>query len=98
MTLVSNRIDQQQYSNVSATQGPFKLYGGQYGVTVTATWGGGSATLQRLSADGSTYVTCLTAFAANGYASVGLPPGTYQIAIATATAVYVDITSIATVF
>jgi hypothetical protein len=81
-------------SNKSATTGPFTLTGGQYGVTVTATFGGGNVTLQRLAADGSTYVTCLTAFTAAGYASVYLPPGTYQVAITTATGVYADITCI----
>jgi hypothetical protein len=35
--------------------------------------------------DGSTYVTCLTAFSANGYATVELPPGQYQLAVASAT-------------
>ena len=80
--------------NKAATQGPFTLAGGKYGVTASATWGGGSATLQRLGPDGTTYVTCLTAFSANGYASVDLPPGTYQVAIATATAVYVEVVNI----
>ena len=83
------------YSNQSATSDAFLLKGGLYGVEVTATFGGGSVTLQKLAADASTYVTCLTAFTAAGYATVSLPPGTYKVAIATATAVYVDITAIA---
>ncbi len=94
---VFNGVEIFTYKNVSATQGPFVLRGGQYAVTVIATWGGGSVTLQRLADDGSTYVTALTAFSANGYATVNLPSGTYQFTIATATAVYVDITSIVTV-
>jgi hypothetical protein len=65
-----------------------------YGVTVTATFGGGSVALQRLAADGSTFVTCLTAFTAAGYASVNLPIGTYKFAVTTATGVYVDATSV----
>jgi hypothetical protein len=93
---VYNEQEQFIYKNVSATQGPFTLRGGQYGVTVLATWGGGSVTLQRLGDDGSTYVTVLTAFSANGYATAYPPSGTYQFAIATATGVYVNITSIVT--
>lgn len=82
------------FTNISETPTAFALRGGLYAVTVMATWGGGSATLQRLANDGSTYVTVLTAFTANGYATVSLPPGTYRLLIATATAVYADITSI----
>jgi hypothetical protein len=83
------------FTNIAATTAAFTLPSGNYGVTVTATFGGGSVTVQRLAADGTTYVTCLTAFTAAGYASVLIPTGTYRIAIATATAVYVDIASIA---
>lgn len=83
------------YSNQSATSAAFLLKGGLYGVDVIATFGGGSVTLQKLAADASTYVTCLTAFSAAGYATVSLPPGSYKVAIATATAVYVGITAVA---
>lgn len=83
-----------QFTGKSATVGPFNLNGGRYGVTAFATWGGGSATLQKLAADGTTYVTCLTAFTANSYATADLPPGVYQVAIATATGVGVDIVAI----
>jgi hypothetical protein len=95
---LSNKNGQQvetvSFVNVAVTPASFALHGGQYAVTVHATWGGGSLTLQRLAADGLTYVTCLTAFSADGYATVNLPPGTYQLTIATATAVYVDVTSV----
>jgi hypothetical protein len=94
---VWNSVESFVFKNVSSTQGPFNLRGGSYSFTAhSATWGGGSATLQRLSPDGLTYVTVLTAFAADGYSSANLPSGTYQIAIATATAVYCDVTSIVT--
>jgi hypothetical protein len=56
-----------------------------------STWGGGSVTLQKLSADGSTYVTAATAFAADGYTTANLASGTYKLAVATATGVYVAI-------
>ena len=60
------------FSNVGATTGPFDLAGGLYGVHVVATFGGGSVTLQKLAADG-TWAATLTAFTANGYATVNLP-------------------------
>lgn len=83
------------FSNLSASPSKFILNGGQYGVTVHAgTWSSGSVTLQRQAADGSTLVTCLTAFSADGYATAYLPRGTYQLTIATATGVYADVTSI----
>lgn len=81
-------------SNSSGTSLPFTLAGGAYGVDCSATFGGGSVTLQKLAADGATYVTALTAFTAAGYATVNLPQGDYRVAIATATAVYVRITAI----
>lgn len=87
--------DQVTYSNVSASQTAFKLLGGTYGILVTATWGGGSVDLKKLSADGTTYVSVLTTtFTANAFQIVSVPPGTYQLTVTTATAVYADITSV----
>jgi hypothetical protein len=84
------------FTNIAATPASFALRAGLYGITSKGTWGGGSATLQRLAADNATYITVLTAITADGYATVQLPPGTYRLLIATATAVYVDIIVIAT--
>lgn len=53
-------------------------------------------TLQCLADDGSTYVTAMTAFSTNGLATAYLPSGSYRFAVASATAVYVDITGIET--
>jgi hypothetical protein len=89
--------DGQRFSNISAATGSFPLSGGSYGVTVTATFGGGSIALQRQAADDSTWITCLTPFTTAGYASVNLPNGTYRFGVATATAVYADIVPIASV-
>lgn len=86
--------DKHTSSNISADSSAFTLRGGLYGVTVKATWGGGSVTLQRLAADNTTYVTALTAFSADGYQSVSLPPGTYKLDVVTATGVYADIVPI----
>lgn len=88
-----NAVEQKTFSNLSATPATFTLKGGQYGVMVNAA-SFGTVTLQRQSIDGSSFITCLTAFSANGYATVNLPNGTYQLTIATATGVYADITSI----
>jgi hypothetical protein len=92
-----NSVERITFSNISATPASFTLRGGSYGVTVSSTtFGGGTATLQRQSVDG-TFITCLTAFSASGYASVNLLAGTYQLLIAGgATAVSADITSIVT--
>lgn len=86
------------YKNVSTTQGPFTLRGGNYSIEAHATWGGGSVTLQRLAADGSTYVTvgAFSAFTADGTQNGNLPGGTYQFLVATATAIYVDLASVVT--
>lgn len=84
-----------QFKNISGTPGSFDLPGGQYGITVVGT-GFGTVTLQKLSSDTSTYVTCLTAFAANGYQTVNLPDGTYKLTIASASAVYADIQPVVT--
>lgn len=86
--------ESQTFSNISATTSAFTLRGGMYAVTITAT-GYGTVTLQRRAADNSTYVTALTAFAADGLQTSILPPGTYRLAVSSATAIYVDIVSIA---
>lgn len=82
------------FSNIAATTASFDLHGGQYGVMVSATFSSGSVTLQRLALDLTTYVTVLTAFSANGYATVNLPSGTYRLTVATATAIYAEIKSV----
>lgn len=83
-----------KFSNISATTGTFTLAGGWYAITAIATWSSGSATLERLAADGTTFVTAATAISANGMSVVQLPPGVYKIVIASASAVYIDITAI----
>lgn len=90
---MKNGITSKTFLNVAATQGPFTLPGGAYGVTVIGT-GFGTVTLNRLAADGSTYVATGISFSANGYQSQNLPNGTYQLVITTTTAVYAEITSI----
>lgn len=90
----STSTESVSFSNIAASTSPFALRGGKYAAAALATFGGGSVTLQMLGPDGSTYVTCLTAFTAAGYGVVDLPPGQYRFTIATATAVYASVTRI----
>ena len=88
--------DSYNVQNVSATPATFNLLGGKYAVTAEATWGGGSAKLQIQSpklGPAATFISVnsSTDFAANGFFVLDLPAGTYQITIATATAVYLSI-------
>lgn len=95
MAMSSDLVDDGiSFSNIAATTTAFALRGGMYGVTAKASWGGGSATVQRLAVDGTSYVTCLTAITADGFSTAYLPAGTYKVAIATATAAYIDIVEI----
>jgi hypothetical protein len=73
--------DNKTFANISATSASFPLLGGTYGMScVASTYG--TVTLQTLAADGSTWLTAMTAFAANGYESADLPSGTYRVALA----------------
>jgi hypothetical protein len=91
---MANIGDAQHFSNISANTSAFTLAGGKYGVSYSATWGGGSVTLQALGPDGSTYLTAATAFSANGYSTVDLAPGQYRFAVTTATAIYLAVARI----
>jgi hypothetical protein len=91
-----NKVEQVTFTNISATTAAFTLRGGQYAITVHATFGGGNVALQRLAADAATWVNVITALTADGYATVNLPGGSYRVAITTATGVYVDVTSVVT--
>jgi hypothetical protein len=71
----------QTFTNLNATSGTFVLYGGEYCIDVLGSTFG-TVTLQRLGPDGSTWLTALTAFAANGTATADLPPGQYRVALA----------------
>lgn len=86
-------VDGYTASNISASTAAFHLRGGLYGVDAVATWGGGSVKLQRLAADGTTYLSVASAtdFTANGYTTVNLPPGDYKLIVATASAIYVSV-------
>lgn len=84
----------QKFSNISATTAAFTVDGGLYATDVVATWGGGTVKLEKLSADGTTYVTVAT-YSANTYDGPQyLPAGTYRFTVATASAIYIKFSSI----
>lgn len=68
----------------AGTSDVFKLMGGKYAVVASAaSWGGGNLAMQVLGPDGTTYVACITAITANGFAVYDLPPGTYRFVLTT---------------
>lgn len=70
------------YSNISATTAAFTITGGGlFAVSVKASTYG-TVTLQVLGPDDTTWLTALTAFSADGYATAYLAPGQYRFAIA----------------
>jgi hypothetical protein len=80
----------------SASSAQFQITGGFYCLDAIATWGGGSVTVQRVGPDGSTLISTALTLSANGTIEGYLPPGTYQITVATATAVNASLVSIPT--
>ena len=65
----------------SATQGPFVLIGGKYGVSCSAAFSTGNVALQFLGPDAATFINAAPAFTANGFAVADLPAGKYQVAV-----------------
>jgi hypothetical protein len=89
--------DKAVYSNIGVgAQASVNLLPGQYGMDVHAgTWGGGSVALQKLAADGVTWIT-VQSFSADGFAAFVIPGGVYQVNVTTATGVYASVSPIAT--
>lgn len=78
-------------SPTAADSANFQLQGGAYVLDAVANFNSGSITLQRLGPDGTTFITAATALSANGSSgSIALPPGTYKILVASATALSVS--------
>ena len=84
MAPINSRVPRsfQFFNAVTATPSDFNLDAGKYGIT--SDWTDGTATLQRMIPDGTgtTYVTVLTAIAADGYAVIELPAGRYRMLLA----------------
>jgi hypothetical protein len=73
--------------NIAATTDAFTLRGGRYQFLVSATFNDGSVGVEALAPDGATWVACADPLEANGAQVHDLSPGTYRIAVDTATAV-----------
>lgn len=81
-------------SNKAAGTYTFPLRGGQYWVEFNGT-GSGTFDLKKLGPDGSTYTARITQITATvGQQTVFLPPGNYEIVIATFTANYAEVSRI----
>lgn len=95
MATQANALNERIYfENISATTDAFLLKGGYYGIDVVGS-SFGTVTLEKLSGDGSNYVTALEAFDQSAYATVLLAPGTYRVAISSTTGVYFNMVAIA---
>ena len=90
-------VDGQLFSNVGAANtASFTLDGGQYAIDTVST-GTGSIGLQKLGADGATWIPVYTAVTTtSSFTTVNIPRGTYRMAIATFTANYISICRIQT--
>lgn len=83
---VSNQPRSYQFWNgIDATPNDFNLDAGRYALTIAAT-AFGTATLQKLLPDGTTYAPVTPALAAAGYTVLQLPAGQYRMALAGITA------------
>lgn len=86
--MAGRTVSFQLWSILAATPPDFYLDAGAYGITVHATaWG--TATLQRLLADGAGNVNAIpvaSALNADGYLEIHLPAGKYRMALAGITA------------
>jgi hypothetical protein len=92
---VASGGDGRSWSNISATTASFTLNGGEYGITAAcASWGGGTVQLEVLGPDQATWIAAATALSANGFQVIDLPPGSYQLALTNASAVYASVARI----
>lgn len=67
---------------ITSTTAQFGLDGGAYGFELSSgSWNGGSATLQKLAADGVTLINASATYTANSAVPMGLPRGIYQITV-----------------
>jgi hypothetical protein len=76
-----DRTNKTLFSNIGATPATFKLTGGKYALRCKASTYG-TVTLQVQLDDATTFVTAATAFSADGFSVLDLPPGTYKLVIA----------------
>lgn len=89
-------VDSHSFSNISATTSAFTLKGGNYLFCAVATFNSGTVKLETLGPDNSTYLLPASglSLSANGCAQAYLPPGQYEVVIASATAVYASVAGV----
>jgi hypothetical protein len=91
-----NGGDGTRQKNVAAGTYAFTLRGGSYWVEFIGT-GSGTVDLKKLAPDGTTYTARITQISATaGQQTISLPPGSYEVVIATFTANYFEVTRIPT--
>lgn len=94
---MSITVESFKFANISATTAAFAVQGGEYGWIASATWAGGSITLQVQAADGTTWLTAANAWTANATGLVALPPGWYRVLVSGSTSAgYVSLTGVPT--
>jgi hypothetical protein len=88
--------DGYSWADISATPETFILVGGIYELSGVGTWSGGGIEVQMLGPNGSTYLSAPTPFklTANGRIQAYCAPGTYQLTVTTATALYAAISRV----
>jgi len=93
---MSNTTDSFAILNVGPGSYPIPraLKGGKYALIASGTFGGGNVQLQALSMDGVTYINIGASITVAGLINFDLPPGSYQLTVTTATAVYAVIASV----
>ena len=77
-------------NNTGAGTYPFSLNSNKYTISVMGA-GFGTVTWNVIGGDGVTAVPLMPSFTANGFATIDLPAGDYNIVVATATGVYVNV-------
>jgi formylglycine-generating enzyme required for sulfatase activity len=86
----SKEMATQSFKNIAETPASFWLSGGQYALVANAgTWG--TAKLQMLSADNTTWLDAAAQVGTNGMTLVTIPAGQYRLLVTGATGLYVSI-------
>ncbi len=89
MAVDTRPVDFATWTDIAAgSTNEFTLYAGLFGLTLTSTWGGGNAVLQRYLPESQTWIAVMAAFTVDGYATAYLPAGRYRLTVTTATHTY----------
>jgi hypothetical protein len=84
-----------QGSNLAATSSTFTVAGGKFSLDVVGSWGSGSAQLELLGPDFSTWLNAGSSVTSNTIQTLDLPSGQYRVVITGgASAVYFALTKV----